>query len=256
MLNGIASGDSFIVAIAKTASVTVSGQPLNVTGTISQASLEAPVVPQTSLSGQTLGAVGTISQASLSVLTTATTTLSGQPLVAVGTLSRATLTTAINLTGYQEFTNYIRWSDDVNLGSTFAANGLNQVLNFADLNNNLPPGRVSLGIVGFNNRFTPEFEATGLIIFEASDGELLEVMIADADMSETYAWTPTNSAEVIAFVNHVRSLSDQTATLTLTGDTTPIIPTTTIQWSTTNISSDYKQSSNNSICTYSYPASG
>ena len=40
-------------------------------------------------------------------------------------------------------------------------------------------------------------------------------MIADADMTETYAWTPTNSAEVVAFVAHVRGLSDQSATLTL-----------------------------------------
>ena len=40
-------------------------------------------------------------------------------------------------------------------------------------------------------------------------------MIADADMTETYAWTPTNSAEVVAFVTHVRGLSDQSATLTL-----------------------------------------
>ena len=59
---------------------------------------------------------------------------------------------------------------------------------------------------------------TGRIIFEASDGELLEVTIANADMTETYAWTPTNSAEVVAFVVHVQSLSDNTATLTLTDE--------------------------------------
>ena len=50
----------------------------------------------------------------------------------------------------------------------------------------------------------------------ASDGEVLEVMIANADMSEPYSWTPVNSAEVIAFANHVQALTDQTATLTLT----------------------------------------
>ena len=98
-----------------------------------------------------------------------------------------------NLTGYQEFTNYIRWPDNVSLGSTFAADGTEQTLNFVDLNNDSPAGRVSLAIVGFNRRFTTEFEATGLITFEASDGEMLEVQIADADMTETYAWTPTNS---------------------------------------------------------------
>ena len=120
-----------------------------------------------------------------------------------------------NLTGLQEFTNYIRWPDNVSLGSTFAADGAEQTLNFVDLNNNSPAGRVSLAIVGFNRRFTTEFEATGLITFEASDGEMLEVQIADADMTETYAWTPTNSAEVVAFVAHVRGLTDQDVTLTL-----------------------------------------
>ena len=41
------------------------------------------------------------------------------------------------------------------------------------------------------------------------------MMIADADMSEPYQWTPTNSAEVVAFVLHVKGLTDQDATLTL-----------------------------------------
>ena len=121
----------------------------------------------------------------------------------------------VPLTGLQEFTNYIRWPDNVSLGSTFAADGTEQTLNFVDLNNNSPAGRVSLAIVGFNRRFTTEFEATGLLTFEASDGETLEVMIADADMTETYAWTPTNSAEVVAFVAHVRGLTDQDVMLTL-----------------------------------------
>ena len=57
-------------------------------------------------------------------------------------------------------------------------------------------------------RFTPEFEATGRFIFEASDGEVLEIMIANADMTDPYKWTPVNSDEVIAFANHVRGLTD------------------------------------------------
>ena len=44
---------------------------------------------------------------------------------------------------------------------------------------------------------------------------MLEVQIANADMTETYAWTPTNSAEVVAFVAHVKGLADQDAMLTL-----------------------------------------
>ena len=78
-----------------------------------------------------------------------------------------------------------------------------------------PPGQVQLSIVGTNNRLTAAFEASGLLTFEASDGETLEVMIADADMSEPYTWTPTNSAEVVAFALHVKGLTDQDAMLTL-----------------------------------------
>ena len=52
-------------------------------------------------------------------------------------------------------------------------------------------------------------------------------MIANADMSEPYQWTPVNSAEVIAFANHVRSLTDHNATLTLTDDPANSAPTIT-----------------------------
>ena len=121
----------------------------------------------------------------------------------------------VPLTGISTFTNYIRWSDNQSLGSTFDANDQEQVLTTLDLNNAGPAGQVFISIVGSDNRFTPEFEATGRIIFEASDGEILEVMIADADMSEAYTWVPTNSAEVVAFVLHVKGLTDQDATLTL-----------------------------------------
>ena len=49
-------------------------------------------------------------------------------------------------------------------------------------------------------------------------------MIANADMTEVYNWTPTNSAEVITFANHVRGLTDQNATLTLTDDPPAVAP--------------------------------
>ena len=52
-----------------------------------------------------------------------------------------------------------------------------------------PPGQVQIAIDGTNNRLTAEFEAAGRIVFEASDGETLEVMIANADMQEPYEWT-------------------------------------------------------------------
>ena len=125
----------------------------------------------------------------------------------------------VNLTGYSEFSTGIQWPDDVSLGPTFAANDMTQTLAFTNMRwGGGTPGRVVLAIDGDNNRFTPAFEATGRIIYESSDGETLEIMIANADMTEAYDWIPTNSAEVIAFTNHVRGLTDQTATLTLTDD--------------------------------------
>ena len=151
--------------------------------------------------------------------------------LSIGTLSFSVASTIIvaavdedsvtvPLTGISVFDDYIRWSDDQSLGSTFAASGLEQVLSLVDLNNANPPGRVRISITGLSNDFTPAFEATGRIIFEASDGELLEVMIADADMAEIYQWTPSNSAEVVAFVLHVKDLTDQSATITLSGAAT------------------------------------
>ena len=129
----------------------------------------------------------------------------------------------VNLTGYSENTAYsIIWSDNVELGPTFALDGVGQELNFLRMHfgdgGGVLAGLINFSITTQNDRFTQEFEATGRIIFTASDGEKLEVMIANVDMSEPYNWTPTNSAEVIAFANHVRGLTDHNATLTLTDD--------------------------------------
>ena len=88
--------------------------------------------------------------------------------------------------------------------------------NFVDLNNNSPAGRVSLAIVGFNRRFTTELSRLPAASYSRpATAKCWKYMIADADMTETYAWTPTNSAEVVAFVAHVRGLTDQDVTLTL-----------------------------------------
>ena len=121
----------------------------------------------------------------------------------------------VALTGYFSIATLIAWNDDVSLGTTFDADGIGQTLSQPSLRDS---GEVSISIVGTNNRFTPAFEASGRLIFEASDGETLEVMLTGADVTEPYLWTPTNSAEVIAFANHVRGLTDHNATLTLTDD--------------------------------------
>ena len=114
-------------------------------------------------------------------------------------------------------------------GADFAASGLSQTLEQLVL---FDSGGVNLLIVGVDNRFTPAFEATGRIIVTASDGETLDVRIADVDMSEPYSWVPSNAVEVTAFVLHVRGLTDNSATLTLTDVPTipdvPAAPTLTV----------------------------
>ena len=101
----------------------------------------------------------------------------------------------------------------------FSSDGAEQTLDSLDL---YFSGQVGIAIVGLEHDFTPEFEATGRIIIEASDGETLEIQIANADMSDSYIWTPTNGAEVTAFATHIRDvLTDRTATLTLRGGGTP-----------------------------------
>ena len=76
----------------------------------------------------------------------------------------------VPLTGVSVFTNYIRWSDNQSLGSLFSADGGDQTLTTVDLNSGSPSGQVFISIIGTDNRFTPAFEASGTIIFEASDG--------------------------------------------------------------------------------------
>ena len=83
----------------------------------------------------------------------------------------------------------------------FSSDGTEQTLNNVQIQ--FSNGAVGIALSGTNNRFTPEFEATGRIIIEASDGETLEIQIANADMTEPYEWVPSNSTEVIAFANHV-----------------------------------------------------
>ena len=132
----------------------------------------------------------------------------------------------VNLTLYTDIGSaVIRWQMAQSLGDTFAANGQEQTLLSTQLRYaGTEAGKVSLVIDPGQTDFTDAFEASGRIIFQASDSELLEVMIANADMEEPYVWTPPNSAEVVAFANHVRGLTDHDATLTLTDDPPPPPP--------------------------------
>ena len=89
-------------------------------------------------------------------------------------------TVTVNLTGYTATATQIRWDDNVALPPTFdLITATNQTLSQVILRFT---NAVSISILGTNRRWTPEFEATGRLIFTASDGETLEVMIANADM--------------------------------------------------------------------------
>ena len=123
----------------------------------------------------------------------------------------------VNLGAGLSIGNRIIWAQNVDLGATFDADGMEQELSQTDLYySGGNAGRVILSISGQNNRFTSAFEATGQILFESSDGEVLEITIGNADVTEPYDWTPVNSAEVIAFGVHVAALTDRSVTLTLT----------------------------------------
>ena len=121
----------------------------------------------------------------------------------------------VNLTGYTATGTHIRWDDNVALPTTFDDNGANQTLSQVIIRQS---NQISLSILGTNRRFTPEFEESGRIIFTASDGETLEVMIDNEDMTEPYSWFPDNGNEITAFYQHERALATHDATLTLTDD--------------------------------------
>ena len=128
----------------------------------------------------------------------------------------------VSLTGFTSGVTFIRWSDDQLLGSDFSLDGGDQTLSDAFMwYTGGAAGQVGIYLSGVNARFTADFEATGTFTFTASDGETLEVQIADASMTEPYLWTPTNGVDVIAFANHVISLTDHDATLTLTSGGPP-----------------------------------
>ena len=131
----------------------------------------------------------------------------------------------VNLTGYYNSgLDVIGWPNRVSIGTVFSSDGGTQTLDLVTVA--YTNGRVHLRILQADSDFTDSFEATGRIIFEATDGETLEVMIANADMSEPYSWLPTNSAQVIAFANHIRNLdfADRNPTLTLTDDPATVAP--------------------------------
>ena len=125
----------------------------------------------------------------------------------------------VPLTSYlnEPVSSQITWSDNQPIGSDFALDGVAQIIDHVALRYNAT-GFSFIRLVGTNNRFTTAFEASGRIIFTASDGETLELVGLGGDMSEPYNWQASNFAEAIIFANHIRGLTDHDATLTLTDD--------------------------------------
>ena len=125
----------------------------------------------------------------------------------------------VTLTEYFDAANAVIWVDTDSLGPDFDLNGQTQELQNIQIDYaGSDAGRVNFNISGSSNRFRADFEAGGRFIFVASDGATLELVGTGGDMTEPYSWTPTNSAETIAWANQVRSLSDNSITLTLTDE--------------------------------------
>ena len=107
------------------------------------------------------------------------------------------------------------------------------------------------GVVGLNiedsssggfsgsDDLSTQMEQNGTITFTASDGETL-VVTGISDSTDPYSWTPTNSAEVIAFANHIRGLfSAGQRGLTVTfNDNVPTTPDLTVDTPTRSPSGD------------------
>ena len=165
---------------------------------------------------------GTPTEVSSGTITIIATNSEGTDDWTVDYTTAAATSVTVNLTRYTQSSNYIGWTDSISIGSIFSLNDQDQELRTLRLAfvTGYTPG-VYISILGSNNRFTAEFEASGRIIVEASDGEILEVMIANADMTEIYQWTPTNVAEVNTFALHVQALANHDVTLTLTLDPSP-----------------------------------
>ena len=80
-------------------------------------------------------------------------------------------------------------------------------------------GQVQLNISGTGNNFLPDVEDNLSITIE-SQGRSITFDLGDEDTDEPYRWLPSNSAEVITFVNAM-STSAPFDTFTLTLDYTP-----------------------------------
>ena len=116
------------------------------------------------------------------------------------------------------------WSDNVSIGGTFDLTGVPQTLTDVRIYDD---GRFEISIIGGNNRFTDDFAANGRFILEASDGETIEMVDGTGgDVTESYRWTPANSADLILFLGHIRGLTDQSVSFTLTDDPSEAAPHT------------------------------
>ena len=211
LLDNISTGDRFIFALARPAPVPVD-HAVNAGNASWAFALPEPTVTHTPATPTTTDHAVDAGNANWAFNLP-------EPFVTHTPASGVGVSVTVDLGAPVGLSSRIVWTQVVDIGSTFDADGVGQSINQLSLTfSGGNAGLIGLSISGVGNRFTPAFEASGRIIFEASDGEILEVTIGGADTSEPYAWTPANAADVIAFAIHIDGLTDRTATLTLTGE--------------------------------------
>ena len=122
------------------------------------------------------------------------------------------------------------------LNGVFFADGTPQEVFGIRINSS---GRIAIILGGTGSEdLTNAIESSGEFVFTASNGASVTV-IGITDMTEPYAWTPSNSAEVIAFYNAIDGLSNQTLTFRIDDDpVVPVVPTIpTLSFPSTGITS-------------------
>ena len=135
-------------------------------------------------------------------------------------------TVTVQLINYTNDTITIGWDHEVAFGTEFGFNNTNPRLSGLRLQYSGNTGEIGIYLIG-NDRFSPEFIASGRFLVTAHDGAILEFQIADADTTEPYEWIPPNHSAVVAFANHMRNAGNRNVSLTLTDaphDPTPVAP--------------------------------
>ena len=138
-------------------------------------------------------------------------------LPGVGTSNSVTVT--LPDSAYDAFATRVQWRPAVSpsLGTSISHTGQEILLDILQLFFTSGLVGVELKGPGSPDDFSDQMEQNGTITCVASDGETL-VVTGINDSTDPYGWTPSNSAEVIAFANHIIGLSAGQRSLIVTFD--------------------------------------